>query len=179
MIPILYRLLGTASTKGRYDGYQTLVRRVPKIGTSNTKHRYNEYPTLVWSIPGVGTTLSKGNGIRGSAERGHPTRFSLYDGRIGFAFHHLQQRTHRVLQLAAVRRVRTEVRQQADDNQRVGGVRMLVMERVRVGYQHPVDVVDVGKRRYACLGTPRRAPASIMRIWFFLFLSRLTVCFLS
>lgn len=38
-----------------------------------------------------------------------------------------------------------------DDNQRVGGVRMLVMERVRVGYQHPVDVVDVGKRRYACL----------------------------
>lgn len=36
-------------------------------------------------------------------------------------------------------------------NQRVGGVRMLVMERVRVGYQHPVDVVDVGKRRYACL----------------------------
>lgn len=33
----------------------------------------------------------------------------------------------------------------------VGGVRMLVMERVRVGYQHPVDVVDVGKRRYACL----------------------------
>lgn len=39
----------------------------------------------------------------------------------------------------------------ADDNQRVGGVRMLVMERVRVGYQHPVDVVDVGKRRYACL----------------------------
>ena len=37
------------------------------------------------------------------------------------------------------------------DNQRVGGVRMLVMERVRVGYQHPVDVVDVGKRRYACL----------------------------
>lgn len=25
------------------------------------------------------------------------------------------------------------------------------MERVRVGYQHPVDVVDVGKRRYACL----------------------------
>ena len=56
-----------------------------------------------------------------------------------------------VLQLAAVRRVRTEVRQQADDNQRVGGVRMLVMERVRVGYQHPVDVVDVGKRRYACL----------------------------
>lgn len=27
----------------------------------------------------------------------------------------------------------------------------LVMERVRVGYQHPVDVVDVGKRRYACL----------------------------
>jgi hypothetical protein len=28
---------------------------------------------------------------------------------------------------------------------------MLVMERVRVGYQHPVDVVDVGKRRYACL----------------------------
>jgi hypothetical protein len=106
---------------------------------------------LVWSIPGVGTTLSKGNGIRGSAERGHPTRFSLYDGRIGFAFHHLQQRAHRVLQLAAVRRVRTEVRQQADDNQRVGGVRMLVMERVRVGYQHPVDVVDVGKRRYACL----------------------------
>lgn len=144
-------VLGTASTKGGYDGYQTLVRRVPKIGTSNTKHRYNEYPTLVWSIPGVGTTLSKGNGIRGSAERGHPTRFSLYDGRIGFAFHHLQQRAHRVLQLAAVRRVRTEVRQQADDNQRVGGVRMLVMERVRVGYQHPVDVVDVGKRRYACL----------------------------
>ena len=56
-----------------------------------------------------------------------------------------------MLQLAAVRRVRTEVRQQTDDNQRVGGVRMLVMERVRVGYQHPVDVVDVGKRRYACL----------------------------
>mgnify|MGYP006895275044 CR=1 FL=1 len=28
---------------------------------------------------------------------------------------------------------------------------LLVMERVRVGYQHPVDVVDVGKRRYACL----------------------------
>lgn len=28
---------------------------------------------------------------------------------------------------------------------------VLVMERVRVGYQHPVDVVDVGKRRYACL----------------------------
>lgn len=25
------------------------------------------------------------------------------------------------------------------------------LERVRVGYQHPVDVVDVGKRRYACL----------------------------
>lgn len=23
--------------------------------------------------------------------------------------------------------------------------------KVRVGYQHPVDVVDVGKRRYACL----------------------------
>lgn len=136
MIPILYRYL---------------VRQVPKAGTTDTKHRYNEYLTLVWSIPGVGTTLSKGNGIRGSAERGHPTRFSLYDGRIGFAFHHLQQRAHRVLQLAAVRRVRTEVRQQADDNQRVGGVRMLVMERVRVGYQHPVDVVDVGKRRYACL----------------------------
>lgn len=30
-------------------------------------------------------------------------------------------------------------------------VELLVMERVRVGYQHPVDVVDVGKRRYACL----------------------------
>lgn len=102
---------------------------------------------------GVCTTLSKGNGIRGSAERGHPTRFSLYDGRIGFAFHHLQQRAHRVLQLATVRRVRTEVRQQADDNQRVGGVRMLVMERVRVGYQHPVDVVDVGKRLVCSIPT--------------------------
>lgn len=28
---------------------------------------------------------------------------------------------------------------------------MLVMKRVRVGNQYPVDVMDVSKRRYACL----------------------------
>lgn len=144
-------VLGTTSTKGRYNGYQALVQRIPKVGTSNTKHRYDKYQTLVWSIPSVDTITSESNGKRGSAKRNHPVRLPVDNGSGGCAFNHLQQRTHRVLQLAAVRRVRTEVRQQTDDNQRVGGVRMLVMERVRVGYQHPVDVVDVGKRRYACL----------------------------
>ncbi|MBV1681546.1 hypothetical protein KQ909_16300 [Bacteroides stercoris] len=60
MIPISVPVLGTASTKGRYDGYQTLVRRVPKIGTSNTKHRYNEYPT-----PGMEHTRRWYNTIKG------------------------------------------------------------------------------------------------------------------
>ena len=81
----------------------------------------------------------------GSAERdGHPGHaFPLYDGRIGFAFHLSTESASGVA--AAVRRVRTEVRQQADDNQRVGGVRMLVAGKVRVVISTPVDVVDVGK----------------------------------
>jgi len=88
---------------------------VSTVGTANTKRWYGKYRTLV-------QTISKGNGIRGSAERNHPIRFSLDDGRIGFVFHHPQQRTHRVLYFAAIRFVRTEVRQQTDSNQRSSGV---------------------------------------------------------
>ena len=35
------------STKGRYDGYQTLVHRIPSIGTTNTQRWYGAYQALV------------------------------------------------------------------------------------------------------------------------------------
>ena len=107
--------VGTADTRRWYGEYQALVRQIPNVGTTNTKRWYGKYRTLV-------QTISKGNGIRGSAERNHPIRFSLDDGRIGFVFHHPQQRTHRVLYFAAIRFVRTEVRQQTDSDQRSSGV---------------------------------------------------------
>ena len=151
MIPIQYRYLvrqvpkaGTTDTKHWYNEYQRLVHRIPSIGTTNTKRWYGAYQALIQSHQRV---TEKGGARSETTRYGFPLTTGVAGalsttcnrGRIG------------LLQLAAVRRVRTEVRQQTDDNQRVGGVRMLVMERVRVGYQHPVDVVDVGKRRYACL----------------------------
>ncbi len=56
-----------------------------------------------------------------------------------------------MLHFATVRLVRTKMRQQTDNNQRGGGMRVLVMKRMRVGNQYPIDVMDVGKRRYTCL----------------------------
>lgn len=44
-----------------------------------------------------------------------------------------------------------ERRQMADDNKGGIGMRVGAVKRMRVGNQHPVYVVDVGKRSDACL----------------------------